>query len=314
MSISQNLKEKYTHLIKSKAKEIGFSFCGISKADFLKEQAPHLEKWLKDNKNGKMKYMENYYDKRLNPRLLVDDAKSIISLLMNYFPQQTQQKSSYYKISKYAYGQDYHFVIKNKLKKLTKFIYENIGKVNIRYFVDSAPILERAWAVKSGLGWIGKNANLINKKNGSFFFISELITDLDLDYDNPLKRDYCANCHLCIDACPTEAITEARVIDANKCISYLTIELKDKIPDEFKNKYKNWIFGCDICQDVCPWNNFSIVNNEPAFLPEPDLLKMNKNDWEEITEEVYKELFKKTAVKRAKFNKLKNNIRFLNEK
>jgi len=311
MNSSDKNKQKNTFLIKAKAKEMNFLFCGISKATYLKKDAAFLDKWLSENKNAGMDYMKNNFDKRTDPRLLVDNAKSVITFLYNYFPEKSIPEKSYYKIAKYAYGKDYHYVIKSKLKNLIQYIYENIGKVNIRAFVDSAPVLERAWAQRSGLGWIGKNSNLITKSNGSFVFIAELITDLELNYDPPLNKNYCGNCSLCIDACPTNAIGNDYSVDANKCISYLTIELKDSIPDDVKNKYEKWIFGCDICQDVCPWNRFSIIHNEPDFLPNPGLFNMTKTDWEEITEEIYKELFRKTAVKRAKFNKFKNNIKFL---
>lgn len=311
MNNSDKNKQKNTLLIKAKAKEMGFLFCGISKATYLKKDAVYLDKWLSENKNAGLDYMKNNFDKRLDPRLLVDNAKSVITFLYNYFPEKTIPENSYYKISKYAYGKDYHYVIKSKLKNLIQDIHNNIGEVNARAFVDSAPILERAWAKRSGLGWIGKNSNLITKSQGSFFFISEIITDLELNYDPPFNKNYCGNCSLCIDACPTKAIEKDFTINANKCISYLTIELKDKISEEFNNKYEKWIFGCDICQNVCPWNRFSITHNEPDFLPNPNLFKMSKNDWEEITEEIYKELFRKTAVKRAKFDKFKNNINFI---
>lgn len=303
-------KELHTRMIKEKARELGFFFCGVSKADFLAEEAPHLEKWLKEEKNGKMHYMQNHFDKRLDPRLLVDDAKSVVSLLLNYYPSEVQKNNSY-KISKYAYGEDYHFVIKDKLKELFAFIHEKIGNVGGRMFVDSAPVMDKAWAKKSGLGWIGKNSNLINTKAGSFFFIAELILDIDLMYDGPIK-DYCGTCTRCIDACPTDAIVEPYVVDGSKCISYLTIELKDEVlPNEFKGKMDDWMFGCDVCQDVCPWNRFSKSHNISAFDPHDALLKMNKSDWNDLTEEVYREIFKKSAVKRTKLNGIKRNIDFL---
>lgn len=305
-----NLKEKHTKLIKAKAKELGFFFCGISKADFLKDEAPQLEQWLNDQRHGEMKYMEQHFDKRLDPRLLVDDAKSVVSLLLNYYPDETQTEDAP-KISKYAYGKDYHFVIKDKLKELYAFIHEEIGEVGGRMFVDSAPVMDKAWAKKSGLGWMGKNSNLINPKHGSFFFIAELILDLELQEDGPMK-DYCGTCTACIDECPTDAIVEPYVVDGSKCISYLTIELKDElIPKEFQGKMDNWMFGCDVCQDVCPWNRFSKPTNEPMFQPHKNLLKMNKSDWEDITEEVFKEIFKKSAVKRTKYQGLKRNIKFV---
>ena len=285
-------------------------FCGVSKAEFLEEEAPRLEKWLKSNKHGNMQYMENNFDKRLDPRLLVGGAKTVVSLALNYFPEKVQVDDSY-KLSKYAYGEDYHFIIKWKLKELMKFISEEIGEVGGRVFVDSAPVLDRAWAKKSGLGWIGKNANLINKQAGSFFFIAELIIDLELEADGPVK-DYCGTCTACIDECPTDAIPEPFVVDGSKCISYLTIELKDEIiPKEFQGKMEDWMFGCDICQDVCPWNRFSKPHSEPLLNPKPNLLGLNKRDWEDLTEEVFRDLFKNSAVKRTKFDGLKRNIGFL---
>lgn len=307
------IKEKHTALIKTEAKRLGFLSCGISKADFLEEEAPRLEKWLKNNMHGEMQYMENHFDKRLDPRLLVEGSKSVISLLLNYFPSQTQQDPEAPKISKYAYGTDYHFVIKDKLKQLLAFIETEIGEVGGRAFVDSAPVLDKAWAAKSGLGWVGKNSNLLSKQVGSFFFIAELIVDLELDYDAPVT-DHCGSCTACIDACPTEAITEPYVVDGSKCISYFTIELKDQIPTEFSGKFDDWMFGCDVCQDVCPWNRFSKPHNEPLFNPNPELLSMSKKDWEEITQEVFSEIFKKSPVKRTKFAGLKRNIEFLKDK
>ncbi len=256
-----NNKEKYAHLIKAESKRLGFLSCGISKADFLEVEAPRLENWLNNNFNGQMSYMENHFDKRLDPRLLVDGAKSVVSLLLNYYPNEIQNVDSY-KISKYAYGQDYHHVIKDKLKDLLQFIQNEIGEVNGRVFVDSAPVLDKAWAAKSGLGWIGKNSNLLTQKVGSFYFIAELILDIELDYDLP-TTDHCGTCTACIDACPTQAIVSPYVVDGSKCISYFTIELKDNIPNEFKNKFDDWMFGCDVCQDVCPWNRFSKPNSEP---------------------------------------------------
>jgi epoxyqueuosine reductase len=285
-------------------------FCGVSRAEFLEEEAPRLEQWLEANMHGNMRYMENHFDKRLDPRLLVDGAKSVVSLALNYFPKETQTPDSY-KLSKYAYGEDYHFVIKWKLKELMKFIQAEIGEVNGRVFVDSAPVLDRAWAKKSGLGWIGKNGNLINKQAGSFFFLAELIIDLELEPDGPVK-DFCGTCTACIDECPTDAIPQPYVVDGSKCISYLTIELKDEIiPKEFKGKMEDWMFGCDICQDVCPWNRFSTPHNEPLLSPKPNLLGLNKQDWEDLTEEIFRDLFKNSAVKRTKFDGLKRNIEFL---
>jgi epoxyqueuosine reductase len=283
--------------------------CGISKADFLEDEAPRLENWLKNNRHGQMTYMENHFDKRLDPRLLVDGAKSVISLLLNYYPSELQREDSY-KISKYAYGQDYHFVIKEKLKELLDAIHDQIGEVSGRAFVDSAPVLDKAWAAKSGLGWIGKNSNLITQKVGSFYFIAELIVDIDLEYDNP-TTNHCGTCTACIDACPTQAIIAPYQVDGSKCISYYTIELKDNLPEEAKGKLDDWAFGCDVCQDVCPWNRFSKAHNEPLFNPNPDILSFSKKDWEEITEEVFLKVFKNSPIKRTKFEGMKRNINFL---
>jgi epoxyqueuosine reductase len=304
-----NSKHTHTQFVKSEAKRLGFDFCGISKAEFLEEEAPRLEKWLKENKQGQMSYMENYFDKRLDPRLLVDNAKSVISLLYNYYPEQTQTPDAP-KISKYAYGQDYHEVIKNKLHEFLSTLKQSIGDINGRAFVDSAPVLDKAWAKKSGLGWIGKNSNLINKQQGSFFFIAELIIDLDLEYDGPIK-DYCGTCTKCIDACPTEAIVEPYIVDGSKCISYLTIELKENIPTEFKNKMDNWAFGCDVCQDVCPWNSFSLTHKEPLFDNHKGLLNFSEVEWNEMTEETFNLVFKNSAVKRTKYKGLKRNLEFI---
>jgi epoxyqueuosine reductase len=305
-----NTKQAHTDLIKGEAKRLGFSYCGISKAGFLEEEAPRLENWLKQGMHGQMGYMENWFDKRLDPTLLVDGAKSVISLLFNYYSDKKPADPSSPQISRYAYGEDYHYVLKDKMKELLAFITTNIGEVHGRAFVDSGPVLDRAWAAKSGLGWIGKNSNLLNRQSGSFFFIAELILDLELEYDGPVK-DHCGTCTACIDACPTDAIVDSRVVDGSKCISYFTIELKDSIPAEMSNKFGNWMFGCDICQDVCPWNRFAAPNTEPRFEPQPALLNMKKQDWEEITEEVFKELFKNSAVKRTKYAGLKRNISFL---
>lgn len=302
---------RYTALIKSKAKDLGFFYCGISKAEFLEEEAPRLEEWLKRERNGKMGYMENHFDKRLDPRILVDGAKSVVTLLLNYFPQEIQPTSDSPKISKYAYGEDYHFVIKDKLKDFLAFLQEEIGEVSGRIFVDSAPVMDKAWAKRSGAGWMGKNTNIIHPKNGSFFFIAEMILDLDLEPDGPIK-DYCGTCTRCIDACPTEAIVSPYVVDGSKCISYLTIELKDTVlPDAFKGKMDNWMFGCDVCQDVCPWNRFSKPHNETRFLPHPDLFKLSSSDWKDISNEMFSNLFKNSAVKRTKLEGLKRNIAFL---
>jgi epoxyqueuosine reductase len=301
----------YSDLIKTEAKNLGFLFCGIAKADFLKDEAPRLEEWLKKGMHGEMKYMENHFDKRLDPRLLVDGAKSVISLGLNYYSNRLQTDPLAPKISKYAYGADYHEVIKDKLKQLLQIINEKIGEVGGRAFVDSAPVLDKAWAQRSGLGWIGKNANLISKQAGSFFFLAELIVDIELEYDFEPTADHCGTCTRCIDACPTDAIVGPYVVDGSKCISYLTIELKNEIPQEFKGKMDNWMFGCDICQDVCPWNRFSVLNNEPAFTPRPELLDLDRNDLQEITADVFQKVFKNSAVKRTKFDGLKRNIEFL---
>jgi epoxyqueuosine reductase len=304
-----NNKEKYTQFIKAESKRLGFLSCGISKAGFLEEEAPRLENWLNQNRHGEMQYMENHFDKRLNPTLLVDHAKSVISLLLNYYPSDFQNEDSY-KISKYAYGQDYHFVIKEKLKELLHSIQTEIGEVSGRAFVDSAPVLDKAWAAKSGLGWIGKNSNLLTQKVGSFYFIAELIVDLELDFDNA-TTDHCGTCTACIDACPTEAIVAPYVVDGSKCISYFTIELKENIPTAMKGKMDDWMFGCDVCQDVCPWNKFSKAHSEPLFSPNLDVLSFSKKDWEEITADTFQKVFKNSAVKRTKLEGLQRNINFL---
>lgn len=283
--------------------------CGISKAGFLETEAPRLEKWLNSNSHGQMSYMENHFDKRLDPTLLVDDAKSVVSLLLNYFPEQNQIEDTF-KISKYAYGTDYHLVIKEKLKELLYSINENVGAVSGRAFVDSAPVLDKAWAAKSGLGWIGKNSNLITQRVGSFYFIAELIIDLELDYDT-ITSDHCGTCTACIDSCPTQAIESPYVVNGSKCISYYTIELKDNLPVDMKGKFDDWAFGCDVCQDVCPWNRFSKPHNEPLFNANPDLLSMSKQDWIEITEETFKAVFKNSPLKRTKYDGLMRNIKFL---
>ncbi|MBT8252472.1 MAG: tRNA epoxyqueuosine(34) reductase QueG [Bacteroidia bacterium] len=305
-------KTKYSEMIKTEAKRLGFLSCGISKAEFLEDEAPRLEKWLEENMHGEMGYMANHFDKRLDPTKLVEGSKSVISLLLNYYTPRKQEDDQAPKISKYAYGTDYHFVIKDKLKQLLFFIQDEIGEVHGRAFVDSAPVLDKVWAAKSGLGWMGKHSNLLTKDVGSFYFIAELIIDLDLDYDAPVT-DHCGSCTACIDACPTDAIVEPYVVDGSKCISYFTIELKSNIPQSFKGKFDNWMFGCDICQDVCPWNRFSQSHKEPLFEPHPGLLSMNKTDWEEITEEIFNSLFKRSAVKRTKFEGLKRNIQFLRD-
>jgi len=308
-----NKKETYTKLIKTEAKRLGFLSCGISKAEFLEEEAPRLEKWLNQNMHGQMQYMENHFDKRLDPTKLVEGSKSVISVLLNYYPSESQKDPTAPKISKYAYGTDYHFVIKDKLKQLLQVIQEEIGEVNGRAFVDSAPVLDKAWAAKSGLGWIGKNSNLLTQQVGSFYFIAELIVDLELAYDTPVT-DHCGTCTACIDACPTQAIVDPYVVDGSKCISYFTIELKEEIPTSYHGQFDDWMFGCDICQDVCPWNRFSKPHNEPLFNPKPELMSMTKKDWEEITQEVFSKIFQKSAAKRTKFSGLTRNILFLGKK
>jgi epoxyqueuosine reductase len=304
-----NVQEN-SRFIKQLAKDLGFSYCGISKAEFLEEEAPRLAEWLKRGYAGKMHYLENHFDKRLDPRQLVPGAKSVISLLYNYFPEKTPPAFERFKIARYAYGDDYHFVIKAKLREMMDRVREKIGDVEGRVFVDSAPVMERAWAQRGGLGWVGKNSLLINKSQGSFFFLAELIIDLELEYDGPHK-DYCGTCTACMDACPTDAIPAPFVVDGSRCISYFTIELRDEIPSEVKGKFENWMFGCDICQDVCPWNRFSKPHTEKAFLPTPGLAEMSAHDWRELTEDVFKKVFKNSAVKRTGFRGLKRNIDFL---
>lgn len=302
--------ENNTFLVKQIAQKLGFDFCGISKAGFLETEAPILEKWLNQSKHGKMDYMANYFDKRLDPTKLVPSAKSVISLLLNYYPEKEIGVDSDYKISKYTYNIDYHIVIKEKLFQFLNEIKIQIGEVDGRVFVDSAPVMDKVWAKKSGLGWIGKHSNLINREIGSFFFIAELIVDLELNADGPIT-DFCGTCTRCIDACPTDAISEPYVVDGSKCISYLTIELKDNIPAEFLGKMENWIFGCDICQDVCPWNRFSKPTQIEQFKPLENLTNMKTTDWQELTEETFKQLFSKSAIKRTKHEGLKRNISFI---
>jgi len=301
---------EYSSIIKNSARQLGFLSCGISKADFLEAEAPKLEAWLRGGHHGTMSYMERNFDKRLDPRRLVPGAKSIVSLLYNYHSDQKQKDPEAPKISTYAYGTDYHLVIKNKLKAFMDILHREIGEVNGRVFVDSAPVMDKAWAAKSGLGWIGKNTNLISKKVGSFFFIAELILDLDLEYDTPVT-DHCGSCTACIDACPTEALIQPYQIDGSKCISYLTIELKEAIPNEFQGKMDNWAFGCDVCQTVCPWNRFATTHQEPDFEPHPELLSLTKKEWEEMNEAVFNTVFRKSAVKRTKYEGLQRNIKFL---
>lgn len=302
-------RTKHTQMIKKEAERLGFLSCGISKAEFLEVEAPRLENWLSKNMHGEMVYMENYFDKRLDPRLLVSGAKSVITLLMNYYPSQFQVADSY-KLSKYAYGRDYHGVIKKRMSELTAYIRDNIGEINSEIFIDSAPVLDKAWAAKSGLGWVGKNTNLISKKTGSFFFIAEIICDLDLDYDT-ITTDHCGSCTACIDACPTQAIEQPYVVNGSKCISYFTIELQNQIPKEIKGKLDDWMYGCDICQDVCPWNRFSKPHNEPLFEPRANLLELTKADWNALNKETFNKVFKKSAVKRIKFEGLLKNIEFI---
>ncbi len=300
----------YSNLIKHKAKDLGFLSCGIAKASFLSEEAPKLEQWLQQGRHGKMTYMENHFDKRLDPTLLVPGAKSVVSLLLNYHSEEKQSDPEAPKISTYAYGQDYHTVIKEKLTQLMIYLREEIGEIEGRVFVDSAPVMDKAWASRAGLGWVGKNTNLISKQVGSFFFIAELIIDLDLEYDLPVA-DHCGSCTACIDSCPTEALIAPYQIDGSKCISYATIELKESIPETFKDKMEGWAFGCDICQTVCPWNRFATPHQETAFMPKKEVLELSSKDWQELTEETFKKVFQKSAVKRAKFSGLKRNIKFL---
>jgi epoxyqueuosine reductase len=300
-------KSQYSQFIKAEALKLGFMFCGISKAGFLEEEAPRLENWLKNGFNAEMSYMENHFDKRLDPRKLVDGAKSVISLALNYYTDQKQKDALAPKISQYAFGDDYHAVIKEKLNMLMRVIQDEIGEVSGR----SAPVLDKVWAKKAGLGWIGKHTNLINKSSGSFFFLAELIVDLDLEYEQAPTKDHCGTCTKCIDACPTDAIVGPYVVDGSRCISYLTIELKNELPSEFKGKIDNWMFGCDVCQDVCPWNKFSVLNSEPLFNPHDQLLELSLRDWQEITDDTFKRVFSNSAVKRTKFSGLKRNIEFL---
>ncbi len=304
-------KSQHSQLIREEAKRLGFDHVGIAEAGFMDEEAKRLEDWLNQGYQGEMSYLENHFDKRVDPTKLVPGAQSVISLTYNYFTAEQQTDPEAPKISKYAYGKDYHFVVKDKLKSLLHFIQEEIGAVNGRCFVDSAPVLERDWARRSGVGWVGKNTMLINPKQGSYFFLAELIIDLPLLADTPIS-DHCGTCTRCIDACPTDAISPTGyIMDGSKCISYFTIELKEAIPESYQGKFENWMFGCDICQEVCPWNRFSKPHQEPAFQPHPDLLELKKSDWEEITEEVFRELFRKSAVKRTKYKGLKRNINFL---
>jgi epoxyqueuosine reductase len=306
-----DLRQRHTHTIKGIAEKLGFDFCGISKAGKLEEDAVRLESWLNKGYHGKMKWMEGHFDKRVDPTQLVPGAKSVISLLFNYYPEENHDEQAL-KISKYAYGEDYHHVIKRKLKTFVQKIEEDIGEVDGRVFIDSAPVLDRAWAAKSGLGWIGKNSMLITKSKGSFYFIAELILDIELLADGS-TTDHCGTCTACIDACPTDAIVADKLIDSTKCISYLTIELREEIPASFKGQMDGWVFGCDICQDVCPWNKFSNQNDTPELSPTPHFNEVAQSDWQELTEDVFKRVFKKSAVKRAGLIKLKQNIHFAKE-
>lgn len=304
--------ENYAVIIKAKAKKFGFQSCGISKADFLEEDAPSLEGWLKNGFHGEMSYMENHFDKRLDPRKLVDGASSVISLSYNYFPKEDLASINDLKISKYAYGEDYHEVIKEILREMVAELKTEIGDFDCRVFTDSAPILERSWARKSGIGWVGKNANLITKQHGSFYFLAEIICDLELAEDFP-DTDHCGTCTRCIEACPTDAIVSEKIIDGSKCISYATIELKNEIPEHFRNRMQDWMFGCDICQDVCPWNRFAKPHHQDRFQPKDFLRNFKKEDWKNLTQELFSEIFRKSPVKRTKFAGLKRNIDFLTE-
>ena len=303
---------KLTQELKNLAYDLGFSFCGVAEARFLDEEAPRLEHWLKSGFQGGMAYMANHFDMRLDPRLIVPGARSVVSLAFNYFPDQNQPDSAPYKISKYAYGIDYHEIIREKLNVLSGFLRQSAGDINIRSFVDSAPVLERAWAVHAGIGWIGRNSMLISRRNGSFFFLAELITDLELAFDAPFGGNYCGDCRRCVEACPTGAISDFK-IDASKCISYLTIELKDELSPAPKGSYDKWIFGCDICQDVCPWNRFSTPHAEPGLVPLAGLLELDAAGWEQMTDDLFSQVFRHSAIKRAKLKGLKRNIHFLKD-
>lgn len=306
-----NISEKNTLLIKSLSASLGFEHCGISRAAYLNEDARRLERWLNKGMHGKMQYMENHFEMRVDPTKLVPGAKSVITLLFNYYPE-AEQKEFVPKIARYAFGDDYHEVIREKLKHLLLLIKEKTGDINGRGFVDSAPVLERTWAQKSGLGWVGKNGNLLNRQMGSFFFIATLIVDLELEYDDPYVKDYCGSCTRCIDSCPTEAILPDKVVDGSKCISYFTIELKDAlIPDSMKGKFDNWLFGCDVCQEVCPWNRFAEPTTEIRFTPIPAVLNFSVNDWEALQEENFKIIFKNSPIKRTRWNGIKRNLKFI---
>jgi len=311
---NKKLSVQLSAFIKQEAASLGFASCGIAPATILSDDEVHLNDWLEKGYHAGMGYMQKHADLRVNPALLVENARSVIVFLSNYYPSEMMDSNSSYLVSAYAYGNDYHDVIREKLNFLIDRLRVKVPGIAIRGFVDSAPVLERAWATKAGLGWIGKNSMLITKRNGSYFFISELITDLELEYDQPMGGNYCGDCSRCMDACPTEAITDLRVVDANKCISYLTIENKNEIPASFKGKYNKWIFGCDICQQVCPWNRFSTPHNEPAFKPSPGLMQLSKEAWESLDNDRFNSLFRESAVKRAKFTGLKRNIDYLSDK
>jgi len=304
---------RHTEMVKQQSRDLGFDFCGIAAVEFLNDDARRLDAWLKNGMQGKMQYMERYFDLRVDPKKLVPGAKSVITLLLNYFPEQ-QQPTGHPKIAKYAYGRDYHDVIRDKLHLFLHELRSNIGEIDGRGFVDSAPVLERTWAQKSGLGWVGKNGNLINKSAGSFFFIATLITDLELIPDAPFAADFCGTCTRCIDACPTDAILPGKVVDGSKCISYFTIELKELlIPDNMKGKFQDWVFGCDICQDVCPWNRFSRPTQEMAFTPLPEILNFSTGDWEQLTEDSFRQIFKESPLQRTKLKGLQRNLRFVRQ-
>ena len=306
----EHIKIERSQRIKSKAEALGFISCGIAKAEFLEEEAPRLESWLNNNYHGEMSYMANHFDMRLDPRLLVEGAKSVISLAYNYYQDLNRNPDSY-KVAMYAQGEDYHFVVKEKVRELLDFIQDEIGEVEGRAFTDSAPIMEHAWAKKAGIGWVGKNSLTLSKQKGSFFFLAELILDLDLAFDQPMQTDHCGKCTRCIDACPTQAILPNRVVNGSQCISYFTIELKDQIPTEMKGKFDDWIFGCDVCQEVCPWNRFSLPTKQERFIGYEKINQFSKKEWEEITEDVFREIFKKSPVKRTKYAGLMRNINFV---
>lgn len=310
LPVEEHIKIERTQRIKAKAESLGFVSCGIAKANFLEEEAPRLETWLNHNYQGEMSYMANHFDIRLDPRLLVEGAKSVISLAYNYYQELNRNPDSY-KVAMYAQGEDYHFVVKEKVRELLDFIQDEIGEVEGRAFTDSAPIMEHAWAKKAGIGWVGKNSLTLSKQKGSFFFLAELILDLDLAYDDAMVTDHCGKCTRCIDACPTDAILPNRVVNGSQCVSYFTIELKDQIPTEMKGKFDDWIFGCDVCQEVCPWNRFSLPTKEDRFIGNEKINQFSKQDWHDITEDVFREIFKKSPVKRTKYAGLLRNIEFV---